>query len=286
MTAEVLAFGLRHRFGGRQALGGVDLALSGGLTAILGPNGAGKSTLLRCLSTVLLADDGSLLIDGLDPRHESDRIEIRRRLGYLPQDHGFDSATASGNRVFDTLDYLAVLKESGDARHRRHMVFDALTRVGLADRASDPIGSLSGGMRRRLGVAQAILGAPPLLILDEPSAGLDPDERRRLREVIAERRQRSTVLISTHMTDEAMHCDQVVVLAEGTVRFVGPPQRLADRARGRTWLQHGEPGPVRASWLQADGRHRCLGDPPPGADLVEPTVEDGYLLLVASPVGV
>lgn len=275
MSGQVLAFGLVKRFGDRIALDGVDLSLQGGMTAVLGPNGAGKSTLLRCLATVSTPDEGSLLIDGLDPSFEADRTEIRRRLGYLPQEHGLDGSS----RVFDTLDYLAVLKEAGSERHRRHMVYDVLERVGLAERAAEPVSALSGGMRQRLGVAQALLTAPSLVILDEPAAGLDPDERHRLREIVAERRLRSTVIISTHLTEEAAHCDSVVVLVAGRTVFAGPPARLAASAEGQTWVQAGPPPPgVRASWVQADGSHRCLGDPPPGATLVTPTIEDGYLL--------
>lgn len=279
MSGQVLAFGLRRSFDGRVALDGIDLSLQGGLTAILGPNGAGKSTLLRCLATIDRPDEGSLLIDGLDPVFEADRIEIRRRLGYLPQAHGLQGR----GRVFDTLDYIAVLKECGDERRRRHMIFDALDRVGLDDRVSDPVDSLSGGMRQRLGLAQAILAAPSLVILDEPAAGLDPDERFRLREIVAERRLRSTVVIATHLTDDAAFCDSVIVIDGGRARFVGPPARLASVADGRAWIQTAAPvAGIRASWLQADGRHRCLGDPPPGAETVPPTLEDGYLLLVES----
>lgn len=274
---QVLAFGLGASFAGRRALDGVDLSIEGGVTAVLGPNGAGKSTLLRCLATVLAPDDGSLLLDGMNPQFEADRIEIRRRLGYLPQNHGLRGS----DRVFDTMDLLAVMKEAGDERERRTMVFDALERVGLTDRASDALDDLSGGMRQRLGVAQALLTAPRLLILDEPAAGLDPDERRRLREILTERRQRSTVVISTHLTDEAAHSDAVVVLNEGRVLFVGSPAALAQRAAGRAWVQPDAPiGIVRASWLQAGGTHRCLGTPPPGATLVAPTLEDGYLLTI------
>ncbi len=276
MTTSVLGFGLEKTFGGIPALAGADVSIQGGLTAVLGPNGAGKSTLLRCLATVLRPDAGSLLIDGLDPVHESDRIEIRRRLGYLPQAHGLDGP----NRVFDTLDYLAVLKQCGDERSRRRMIYDALERVGLADRATATMSELSGGMRQRLGIAQALLAAPTLVILDEPAAGLDPDERFRLREIIAERRHRATVVLSTHLTDEVAHCDTVIVLDRGRVRFVGTPVRLAQIAVGRAWQQPTRPDGARASWLQANGSYRCLGDPPPGATVVDPTIEDGYLLLV------
>lgn len=281
MSGQVLAFGLRRSFGSEPALDGVDLSLEGGLTAILGPNGAGKSTLLRCLATVDRPDEGTLLIDGLDPSFETDRVEVRRRLGYLPQAHGLEGS----GRLFDTLDYFAVLKDCGDERQRRHMVFDALERVGLDERANDSINTLSGGMRQRLGLAQAILAAPSLLVLDEPASGLDPDERFRLREIMAERRLRSTVVVATHLTDDAAFCDKVIVLDGGRARFVGTPADLANVAEGRAWLQdHPPAGPLRASWLQADGRHRCLGDPPDGAELVPTTLEDGYLFCV-EPVG-
>ena len=274
---QVLAFGIGVAFGGRRALDGVDLSLQGGLTVVLGPNGAGKSTLLRCLATIQRQDAGSLLLDGMNPTFEADRIEIRRRLGYLPQHHGLGGK----DRVFDTMDLIAVMKEAGDERQRRAMVFDALERVGLGDRAGDVMADLSGGMRQRVGVAQALLTAPTLLVLDEPAAGLDPDERRRLREVLTERRQRSTVVVSTHIIDEAAHADTVVVLHEGRVRFIGSPATLAQRAAGRAWVQAGPPtAPVRASWQQADGAHRCLGEPPPGATQVPPTLEDGYLLVI------
>ncbi len=274
---QVLGFGLGVSFGDRRALDGVDLSLEGGMTVVLGPNGAGKSTLLRCLATVLAPDDGSLLLDGMNPVYEADRIEIRRRLGYLPQHHGLSGSS----RVYDTMDLLAVMKEAGDERQRRTMVFDALERVGLADRAGDALADLSGGMRQRVGVAQALLTAPRLLVLDEPAAGLDPDERRRLREVLSERRQRSTVVVSTHLTDEAAHADTVIVMDRGRVRFVGTPAALAARAAGRAWVQATPPRhEVRASWQQANGAHRCLGVPPEGVELVEPTLEDGYLLTI------
>lgn len=272
---EVFAFGIGKSFDDRSALSGVDLAIKGGLVTVLGPNGSGKTTLLRCLATVIAPDDGKLLIDGLDPRHESDRIEIRRRLGYMPQ----EQRLAKSARVFDLLDYMAVLKDNTDERSRRHQAFDVLERVGLADRVNDRLGDLSGGMRQRLGVAQALLGSPTLLILDEPAAGLDPDERFRLREVIAQRRIRSTIIVSTHLTTEAVVSDSVLVMADGRVVFNGAPQRLAEVAEGRAWVQSSEPIGVRASWQQADGSHRCLGDPPPGAELIDPTLEDGYLLL-------
>ena len=276
--SQVLTTGLTKRLGGAEVVSEVDLALEGGIVTLLGPNGSGKTTLLRCLATVSVASSGDLWIDGLDPRHETDRIEARRRLGYLPQDCGF-ARTAT---AFDVVDYLAILRGNHDERRRRVEVYDVLARVGLDDRASDRVRELSGGMRRRLGLAQAIQGNPSLLILDEPAAGLDPDERLRLRDVITERRLDSTIVVSTHHTDEAALGDRVVVLDDGSVRFDGTPPQLAAVADGRTWIQRDEPADVRASWRNPDGSYRCLGTPPANAAPVAPTLEDGYLLLIAA----
>lgn len=263
--------------GDRTALHDVTLLAQGGVTAVLGPNGCGKSTMLRCAATVLVPDEGSVRIDGLDPLVEPERIEARRRLGYAPQEAGFDGRL----RVFDAVDYVAVLKGVNDTRRRRRAVFDAIDRVGLADRVRERVGELSGGMKRRLVLAQSLLGAPSLLVLDEPSAGLDPDERGRLREIVTERRGDATVLLATHLVDEVAAADTVIVLTAGTARFAGTPTQLAARAAGRVWIETALPPPgVRASWRRADGRSRCLGHPPIGAELVEPTVEEGYLAVL------
>ena len=274
-SAQVLTGGLTKSFGDKTAVSNLNLMLEGGLIAVLGPNGSGKTTLLRCLATVLSPDEGWIRIDGLDPEHESDRIEIRRRLGYMPQEPGLSQS----GRVFDVLDYFAVLKGFDNERQRRAAVFAALDEVGLRDRAGDKVGALSGGMRRRLGLAQALLGSPSLLILDEPSANLDPDERLRLRQIIANRRLSTTAIISTHLTEEANGCETILVLAGGQLQFTGSPSALAALADGKSWLQPEPPVGARASWQQPDGRYRCLGTPPANATLVAPTIEDGYLLL-------
>jgi len=284
-SAQVLVFGAGRRLGSTEAMVDVDLSAQGGVITILGPNGAGKSTLLRCLATVWLPDSGSVLIDGLDPRHESDRLEIRRRLGYLPQDSGLaESAT-----VFDVVDYLAVMKSVGrNTRHperlRRLEVMELLDLVGLAEQAAEKVGSLSRGMRQRVALAQALLGRPTLLLLDEPASGLDPEERARLRSILGERRRHATIIQSTHLTDQAAYTDRILVMAEGRIRFDGSPARLAGLADGTTWIQPTRPvdGSTRTFWETSDGHYRCLGTPPAGAETVQPTVEDGYLLLLNS----
>ena len=277
-AANVLAHGLHKRLGEREALAGLDLMAQGGVVTVLGPNGAGKTTLLRCLATVLPRDDGRLLIDGLDPVHETDRVEIRRRLGYLPQHPTFSSKA----RVFDVVDYLAVLKGDVEPRRRRGAVMAALRRVGLGDRVADRMSTLSGGMQRRVGIAQALVASPALLVLDEPTAGLDPDQRLGLRSLLGEMADRSTVIVSTHLIhDAAAISDQIVVVDGGRSVFAGSARQLATAAHGRVWTSADAPEvPVRASWREPGGRYRSVGDPPAGATLVEPTTEDGYLMLV------
>ncbi len=277
-AASLRVDGVSHRYGPREALRDVSLAAVGGVITVLGPNGAGKTTLLRSIATVQRATAGSIHLDGLDVRIEPDRTEARRRLGYLPQEPRF----APRATVFDVVDYLAICKEHHDRRRRHREVYRVLDAVNLRDRARDRVKTLSGGMVRRLGLAQALLGRPRLLVLDEPAAGLDPDQRLQLRDQLSRLGAAATVVVSTHMTDEAAAISsQVVVIADGRVRFSGTAAGLTERARGRVWIApEASPGAVRA-WRQPDGSHRCVGDPPPGALAVEPTMEDGYLLLVS-----
>jgi ABC-2 type transport system ATP-binding protein len=277
MSASVTVLDAHKRFGTRAALSGVSLSASGGVTTILGPNGAGKTSLLRALATVQNLDGGSITVDGLDASSRHQRTEIRRRLGYLPQDIGFSPRATA----FDVVDYLTVLKGWRDERARRREVWLALDRVGLATRAAERVGALSGGMRQRLALAQAIVGSPPLIVLDEPSAGFDPAQRLELRTLLSELARRSTVIVSTHQTDDAAVCSDVVcVLVDGQLRFRGTPDQLASLARGHTWRARATTGRERAWWQLPNGDLRCIGDPPPGAAIDEPTVEDGYLLLV------
>ncbi len=276
-TAAVRADGLSRRYGATRALDGVDLTLKRGITGLLGPNGAGKTTLLSILATVGEPDDGRVSVFGLDPRDAAERVEIRRRLGYLPQELGYHRHFT----VAGFLDYVAILKEITGRRQRAEEVARVLAATGLDRRARTRIRALSGGMRQRLGIAQALLGQPDLLVLDEPTAGLDPEQRLRFRELLSALPGNPVIVLSTHQADDiAAICSHVFVLLRGQVHFTGTPADLAATAAGRVWAAGERDARAHLSWRGGDNRWRHVGDDPPaGAELVAPTVEDGYLLL-------
>jgi ABC-2 type transport system ATP-binding protein len=276
-TAAVQADGLSRRYGATRALDGVDIALERGITGLLGPNGAGKTTLLSILATVSEPDAGRVSVFGLNPRNAAERVEIRRRLGYLPQELGYHRHFT----VAAFLDYIAILKELTDRRRRAGEVARVLAAVGLDDRARTRIRALSGGMRQRLGIAQALLGEPDLLVLDEPTAGLDPEQRLRFRELLSDLPGDPVIVLSTHQADDiAAICPKVIVLLQGQVRYSGTPAELAATATGRVWAAADRDPAAHLSWRGGDGRWRHIGDSPPAdAERVAPTVEDGYLLL-------
>jgi len=269
--------GLGHRHGRVRALAGVDLELSEGVTGLLGPNGAGKSTLLRVLATLLVPSEGTVRVGDLNPTAAGDRLAVRRMLGYLPQEPGlYPSFTA-----FEFVDYVAALKELRDPADRHRRVAAALEAVDLADCAGSRIRSLSGGVRRRIGLAQAIVADPALLLLDEPTAGLDPQQRGQFADLVRRIGRDTTVVLSTHLAEDvAAACNHVVVLLDGRVRFTGTPAALRDLAAGQVWASPEPVAGAAASRLVGDGVHRVVGgNPGPGAPRLEPTVEDGYLLL-------
>ena len=276
MTPTVDLADVVHRYGSTTALDRVTLRLETGVTGLLGPNGAGKSTLMRVLATVINPDAGTVRLLGRDTANADQRTQVRRQLGYLPQELGFPR----GFTAFGFVDYLALLKEFDDRPTRQAEVRRALDLVGLRDVATTRVRRLSGGMRRRLGLAQALLGDPRLLVLDEPSTGLDPEQRAVLRTLLSRAAGHATVVVSTHQTEDvAALCDRVVVLDSGQVAFDGSVADLVDHAAGRVWVaEHPDPD-AAAQWRTGTGLHRNLGTPPPGAHLVEPTLEDAYLLL-------
>jgi ABC-2 type transport system ATP-binding protein len=275
--ARIEIVGVEKRFGRVMALDRVTIDAGPGITGLLGPNGAGKTTLLRMLATVLAPDAGSVRLLGRDPQHARERIEIRRRLGYLPQDPGFYRSFTA----FEFVDYVAILKELVERDARHDEVRRVVEAVGLGEVSHRKVRELSGGMRQRLALGQALLGHPDLLILDEPTAGLDPEQRLRFREIVSQLPHRPAVILSTHQTEDVTAlCERVIVLAGGTVRFDGAPEALARTAAGRVWVDAERDERAVLVWRTGDGRFRHIGDPPPGVTIVEPLIDDAYLLMV------
>ncbi|CAL9508091.1 Vitamin B12 import ATP-binding protein BtuD [Streptomyces sp. enrichment culture] len=227
---EIRATGLRVRAGRkRMAVDGLDLSLGTGVHGLLGPNGAGKTTLIRALATVLRPAGGSLELLGRPVSGTSgasgtgEQRALRRRIGYLPQEFGYYKRFT----VREFVEYMAWLKEVPKAEIPA-AVQRAVERVGLADRADSRLKTLSGGMVRRVGIAQAIVNDPAVLLLDEPTAGLDPAQRLRFRELLQELGTDTCVVVSTHLVEDvAAACTDVVLFAEGRLVFQGTPDQLA-----------------------------------------------------------
>ena len=269
--------GVGRSFGATQALADVDLDLRAGVIGLLGPNGAGKTTLLRLLATALPPSRGKVRVLGRDVEVLAERTEIRRRLGYLPQEVGFPR----GFTAFAFVDYIALLKEWADPAARHAEVRRVLDQVGLSDAATKRIRAMSGGQRRRVALAQALLGSPPVLVLDEPTTGVDPEQRVTLRTVLAELARTSIVVLSTHQTEDvAALCERVVVLDRGRVRYDGAVTDLVDRAAGRVWLADQPDPAATVSWRTGTGRYRNVAaQARDDVEHVEPSLEDAYLLL-------
>lgn len=209
------------RMGKRNAVNGLSLQLGRGVHGLLGPNGAGKTTLIRTLATVQTPTAGTLSLLGVPA--DGGLKDVRRKLGYLPQHFGFYKQF----KVREFVEYLAWLKEM-PRKQIPAAVKDSLELVGLSDRAEDRMKSLSGGMVRRVGIAQAIVNNPEILLLDEPTVGLDPAQRLRFRELVAELGRQACVLISTHLVEDvAAACTDVVLVNEGSLVFQGTPADLA-----------------------------------------------------------
>jgi ABC-2 type transport system ATP-binding protein len=219
---------LTRRFGRTQAVAGVDLSAGPGVFGLLGPNGAGKTSLLRMMATVIPPSSGRLRLLGRDPGGYGPRREIRCRLGYLPQNLGYYPSFT----VAEFVEYFALLKEMPPARVPS-AVATAIERTGLGDKARARLRTLSGGMLRRAGIAQAIVNEPELLLLDEPTAGLDPEQRVAFRALLRECGQRATVVVSTHLVEDiGAACTEVAVMNQGKIAFHGTPEELTARGEG------------------------------------------------------
>ena len=272
--------GVSKTFRRTPALHPVDLVLTPGVVGLLGPNGAGKTTMLRLLATATPPTSGRIDVAGYDVTGSmADRVAARRRLGYLPQEVVFPR----GMTAFGFLDYIAVLKEWKRTEQRHREVRRVLRLVRLDELGTKRVSALSGGQRRRLAIAQAIMGDPLLIVLDEPTTGLDPEQRASLRGILSGLARTGTVLLATHQTEDvAALCDRVVVLDAGRIRFDGAVADLIEVARGHVHIAAQEVPGALSSWRTGTGRVRSVGGTP-GADAhsVEPSVEDAYLLLRA-----
>ncbi|MCC7326584.1 MAG: ABC transporter ATP-binding protein [Burkholderiales bacterium] len=273
---------------GVQALVNVSLTVRPGMFGLLGPNGAGKSTLMRTLATLQSADSGTATLGDIDVLREPGRV--RAVLGYLPQDFGVYPKVSAA----DLLDHLARLKGLVDAKSRRETVDALLQRVNLFDVRKQKLGGFSGGMRQRFGIAQALLGNPKLVIVDEPTAGLDPEERVRFHNLLADIAADVVVILSTHIVSDVEDlCGQLAVIDKGRVLLTGRPGELVSSLNRRIWrmvVDKSEAEELRkqvrvvSTRLQA-GRIvvRAYGESCPGAgfEVTAPDLEDVYFSTIA-----
>jgi ABC-type multidrug transport system ATPase subunit len=281
---------------GTRALRDVTLVIPAGMFGLLGPNGAGKSTLMRTLATLQDADSGEvrLTLDGreIDVLREHDAV--RRTLGYLPQDFGVYPKVSA----LDLLDHFARLKGFVARRERQALVDSLLRQVNLWDARSKALGGFSGGMRQRFGIAQALIGAPRLIIVDEPTAGLDPEERVRFHNLLAEIGEQVVVILSTHIVqDVADLCSNMAVIDKGALLLAGSPQHLLQAVQGRIWqrtVTRDEADRLRAalpviSTRLTAGRTvlHAFAESAPGEGFVaaEATLEDVYFAAIHGHVG-
>jgi ABC-type multidrug transport system ATPase subunit len=231
MTQELVIEGLSKTYpNGVQALRGITLRIGTGMFGLLGPNGAGKTTLMRIIATLLEPDRGSVRLDGLDVLEEKDAV--RRLLGYLPQEFGV-YPRMNAERM---LHHFAVLKGIQGHGERRDVVQGLLQQTNLWEVRKQKLGTFSGGMKQRFGIAQALLGEPSLMIVDEPTAGLDPAERLRFHNLLSQIGENIVVILSTHIVEDVSDlCGQMAIIAEGRVLLEGEPLATIEELRGKIW---------------------------------------------------
>ena len=279
--------GLSKSYGKVQVLKDIDLQIDTGLFGLLGPNGAGKTTLMKVLSTILPWKDGEVTIYDYDLLKEGDKV--RELLGYLPQ-HFHAPGQFTGKEF---LHYVGSMKGLSDKKERTDQVERLLEEVNLLPQANKKVKSYSGGMKRRLGIAQALLGNPKLIILDEPTAGLDPSERIRFRNIIEKLSKTYTIILSTHIiSDIESSCEKLAVLNNGEVLFQGTTESLAEHAVNFVW----ELAVPSTEYDQIEKEHAIIssrrekdnvvfrlisnGSPDVRAVAVKPTIEDGYMAVI------
>ncbi|HEY4319804.1 MAG TPA: ABC transporter ATP-binding protein [Gemmatimonadales bacterium] len=275
---------------GVRALHDVSLAIPAGMFGLLGPNGAGKSTLMRTIATLQTPDRGTIHLGDIDVLARPD--DVRKVLGYLPQEFGF-YPNLSAEVV---LDHFATLKGVVHAGERKELVHALLQQVNLWDARKKAVGGFSGGMKQRLGIAIALSGSPRLLIVDEPTAGLDPIERHRFLNLLAEIGEEVIVILSTHIVEDVRElCRTMAIIAAGQVILQGDPQQVLDDVRGRIWRKKVGKSEVAAlkNQMQVISMRLVAGEPVvhvyseqspgDGFTAVEPVLEDVYFYRVGEP---
>jgi ABC-type multidrug transport system ATPase subunit len=270
------------------ALNGIELELGSGMFGLLGPNGAGKTTLMRILAGIVNASSGTIHVNGNDLATETGKQAVKSMLGYLPQELGMYLDLSAKQFV----DYMAILKGMDDPRKRSHRVAEVLEMVGLRDVANHKIKGFSGGMKRRVGIAQALVNDPKILIVDEPTAGLDPEERIRFRNLLVNLATDRVVILSTHIVEDiGQTCRDLAVLSKGCIRFRGSPAEMLKAAEGHVWtlilpgLEKPNHDLTVVSMLHlAEGtQYRLVGPSAngyPTAIYAQPGLEDGYVWLM------
>ncbi len=272
---------------GTQALDNVCLHIPLGMFGLLGPNGAGKSTLMRTLATLQEADSGQAFLGDIDVLRQKDRV--RRVLGYLPQEFGLYPKVSAE----DLLTHFAVLKGITNAGERRQVIEALLQQTNLYEHRRKPLGSFSGGMKQRFGIAQALLGNPRLIIVDEPTAGLDPEERVRFHNLLSDIGQNIIVMLSTHIVSDVSDlCRAMAIIHEGRIRVAGDPSALVAQLERKVWLKaisHSELASYRERFqmismrlFAGETRVRVLSSqqPEPGFELAAPDLEDLYFATI------
>ncbi len=270
--------GLRKKLGRREILKGIDAELEAGVVGLLGANGAGKTTIIRCLTGIYDLDAGTVAYEGEDIQKSK---TYRPNLGYLPQAFGmFRELT-----VYEMMDYFCALKKVPKEK-RPAMIEDCLQKVNLEDRIRSRVSTLSGGMVRRVGIAQSLLGDARVIIMDEPTSGLDPQERARFKNMVARMKgQDKLALISTHIVEDVESlCDRVLVMHEGQVLFNGDCEALAARAQGLVYQVPNRAIPqIKGEYYEAQvtqAGSRVICREPQDFELLEPSLEDGYMAVM------
>lgn len=217
---------------GLKALNNINLEIGSGMFGLLGPNGAGKSSLMRTISTLQEADSGSIMLGDMDVLKQKD--EVRKVLGYLPQDFGFYPRVSA----WDMINHFAILKGINNPKERKEICESLLNQTNLFEARKRNIGDYSGGMRQRFGIAQALLGNPQLIIVDEPTAGLDPMEQNRFHNLLSEIGENIIVILSTHIVEDVRNlCSNMAIMNQGTVLLYGKPNQAIEDLKGKVWMK-------------------------------------------------